>query len=558
VLGGQSSTATIALDGPAPDGFNVSMSSSDAGVGVASILTIPAGTSQANLPLTTTVVSSDTEVVITAHRDGNERSATLTVRAVTVPPPGIASLSFSPDTAVPGVATVSGTVTLTGPAPTAINVALQSSRTDLATVPTFVHFTQGMTSASFALSLNHGVADATNVTVTATLSNSASASVRLDPPIAESIQIASDVPSSAQIPFVVHVNGLVVPNGTLVLTSNNPSVANPSTATQSGTSYAGVLQTGIVNTPTSVVLSVTSGGVTVSKTITVAACTPEPGSPSVPQGDTVWIEDSYPEWSSFDEEDPGTWDTSQHATGNASLKVALGEGWRDSFVYFGSSSSVQPPGLETDQTFVTYVLINGCEAPPRTLSIAIEALTSFRCCGRPRPPNMYVFYWGDREPMEEELFVGTVVTIRLGDMPPAGEWTRLEIPLAMTYSGNPVTSLVFRAYGGEVWWDHIGVAAAPAPARIGDALLPDSPQPAGTTLSWEISAFGGAPPLEYQFERRDCTAWTTVQAYDTTNVYTWTPEATDVGEHSLRVSVRNSGSTAAEDTKTYPFVVSPP
>lgn len=553
VIGGQSSSATITLDGPAPEAFDVEMSSSNASVSVAATLRIPPAAIEANLPLTTSVVSSDTDVVITARRDATERTAVLTVRTATVSIPDIASLSVSPDTVVPGIATVSGTVTLVSAAPTALDVALQSSRTDLATVPASVHFTQGMTSASFPVTLMHGVAEATSVTLTASLSNSVSASLRLDPPIAESIEIAAEVPSSSQIPFVVHVNGLVVPGGTLTLTSTSPNVANPSMATQSGTIYAGVLTTGIVSVPTTVVLSVTSGDATVSKTVTVAACAPQPNSPSIPQEDSVWFEDSYGELSTVDEGDPGIWDTSQHATGSASLKLSLAEGWRDSFVYLDSVL----PEVGADQTLVAYVLINECGVPPKTLSIAIDTPYVFRCCGRPRPPSVYVLYWGDRAPMEVEVFVGTAATIRVGDLPAAGQWTRLEVPLAMVY-GGPVTWLAFRAYDGEVWWDHIGVAPGPAPARIGDALLPDSPQVAGTTLSWEITAHGGAPPIEYQFERYDGSIWTVVQSYSTTNVYAWTPAVEDVGDHRIRVSVRNTGSTSVEDARTYPFVVSPP
>ncbi|HKR62324.1 MAG TPA: Ig-like domain-containing protein [Thermoanaerobaculia bacterium] len=557
VLGGQPSNATITLDGPAPSGFVVSMSASSAAVGVASAVTVPPDESEASVPLTTSTVAADNNVVITARRDGIERTATLTVHSETAPAPAITNLSLTPTNGVPGIANIAGTVTLSNAAPNPLDVTLQSSRTDLATVPASVHFTQGMTSASFPLTPIHGVAEATMVSVTATLSNTLSATVRLDPPIAESIEIAAEVPSGEQVPFVVHVTGFVVPNGSLVLTSSDPSVASPSTASENGTAYSGVLNTGIVNSATSIVLSVTSGGVTISKTITVSPCTLDPVSPSVPQGDTVWIEDSLPEWAFVDEGDPGTWDTSQHATGDASLKIGLSEWWRDSFVYF-DSSNVEPPELGADQTFVSYVLINQCETAPRTLSIAIEKPVSQPCCGRRRPDSVYVLYWGDDVPLEEEGFVGTVATIRVGDVPPAGQWTRLELPLAMIYSG-PVSWLDFRAYGGEVWWDHIGVSDVAAQARIGEAVLPESPQPAGVTLSWEIRALGGLPPIEYQFERLDGSTWTVVQPYGTSNIYMWTPGATDVGQHSIRASVRNSGSVAAfEDRRSYSFVVSSP
>ena len=42
--------------------------------------------------------------------------------------------------------------------------------------------------------------------------------------------------------------------------------------------------------------------------------------------------------------------------------------------------------------------------------------------------------------------------------------------------------------------------------------------------------------------REDNGTWSEVQAYSASNTYTWTPSAGDVGDHAVRVSVRNSGS----------------
>jgi RHS repeat-associated protein len=80
---------------------------------------------------------------------------------------------------------------------------------------------------------------------------------------------------------------------------------------------------------------------------------------------------------------------------------------------------------------------------------------------------------------------------------------------------------------------------------------PPAPRSLGQSPPW-----GGVDEVEYRFERLDGSVWSTVQAYSANNVYTWTPAAGDVGTHSVRVSVRNSGSTADfEDQKTMPITI---
>jgi RHS repeat-associated protein len=50
--------------------------------------------------------------------------------------------------------------------------------------------------------------------------------------------------------------------------------------------------------------------------------------------------------------------------------------------------------------------------------------------------------------------------------------------------------------------------------------------------------------------------WSIVQAYSSSNTYTWTPAASDAGDHAVRVSVRNAGSSAdLEDTRTLSMTI---
>jgi hypothetical protein len=63
-------------------------------------------------------------------------------------------------------------------------------------------------------------------------------------------------------------------------------------------------------------------------------------------------------------------------------------------------------------------------------------------------------------------------------------------------------------------------------------------------------------PVQYRFERQDVGVWAEVQAYSAAGVYSWTPGAADVGDHNVRVSVRNAGAiNAFDDTRTLAMTI---
>jgi len=79
------------------------------------------------------------------------------------------------------------------------------------------------------------------------------------------------------------------------------------------------------------------------------------------------------------------------------------------------------------------------------------------------------------------------------------------------------------------------------------SLTPNAALPltAGTTVTWTATTSGGIAPLQYQFWRfTDGSGWSLVQAYGSSNTYTWSPGA---GTHALQVWVRNAASSAAYD-----------
>ncbi|MEE2883065.1 MAG: PSD1 and planctomycete cytochrome C domain-containing protein [Planctomycetota bacterium] len=67
---------------------------------------------------------------------------------------------------------------------------------------------------------------------------------------------------------------------------------------------------------------------------------------------------------------------------------------------------------------------------------------------------------------------------RMGELPPAGQWTRIEVPFDKIglNPGTVVSGIAFTQFGGTVYWDDCGfVSASPAPADVVEILaIPSS------------------------------------------------------------------------------------
>ena len=152
VTGGESSTGTVTLTAGAPaGGASVLLSSSDTGAAtVPSSVTVPEGQTRADFAVSTSSVSADAAVTISATYGGVTRTAALTVQPAAAP--ALSRLDLDPTT-VTGGASSTGTVTLTAPASSGgAAVALGSSNTDVATVPPSVTVAAGQTRATFTVS----------------------------------------------------------------------------------------------------------------------------------------------------------------------------------------------------------------------------------------------------------------------------------------------------------------------------------------------------------------------------------------------------------------------
>jgi len=155
VVGGvQSSTGAVTLSGPAPTGGAIVALSSNntTAARVPSSVTVAAGATSATFTVSTSAVTASTTVTISAAYGGTTRSASLTVTPAAPPAPTLSSLSLNPTSVVGGMQSSTGTVTLSGAAPSGgAVVALSSTNTGAARVPSSVIIPAGATSATFTV-----------------------------------------------------------------------------------------------------------------------------------------------------------------------------------------------------------------------------------------------------------------------------------------------------------------------------------------------------------------------------------------------------------------------
>jgi len=166
VTGANPSTGTITLTAAAPSGgLTVSLSSSDSAVAsTPSSVNVPASQKSATFQITTSSVSSERTVTISAAGGGATTTADLTVK---VPPPALSQFSISPG-AITGGGDATGTVTLTSPSCGCSTVSLISNAPSAVQVPVSVDVPVGSATVTFPITTS-SVSSNTIATLTASL-----------------------------------------------------------------------------------------------------------------------------------------------------------------------------------------------------------------------------------------------------------------------------------------------------------------------------------------------------------------------------------------------------
>jgi hypothetical protein len=151
VTGGNSSTGTVTLSGPAPSGgAQVTLSSSNtAAARVPSSVTVAAGATSATFAVSTSAVASSTSVAISATYGGATKTASLAVAPTTPPSSTLSSLTLNPSSVIGGAQFSTGTITLSGPAPAGGAQVMLSSSNGAASVPSSVTVPVGASNATF-------------------------------------------------------------------------------------------------------------------------------------------------------------------------------------------------------------------------------------------------------------------------------------------------------------------------------------------------------------------------------------------------------------------------
>ena len=204
---GVSVTGSVKLNGFAPTGgTTINLTSNSSVATTLSQVTVPAGSNVVDVTILTKTVSKSTSVTITASAGGITQPAVLNVL-----PPTVASLSVSQSEFVGGSkVTVTGIVSLTGPAPTAgLTVNLKSSDPKAVSVPASIHIPSGSQTAKITL-IHHLVSSPESVTISATQSGvTVSAQLTLDPFEVTSLSIAPTlIPGGTTAAGVVELNAI--------------------------------------------------------------------------------------------------------------------------------------------------------------------------------------------------------------------------------------------------------------------------------------------------------------------------------------------------------------
>jgi len=269
VTGGNSAVGMVTLSGAAATGGQViKLSGSNPAASVPTSITVPAGQTQASFTITTSTVSAQKSVTISATAGGITKVATLIIAL-----PTLSSVTLNPVTLVGG-STSSGFVTVSGAAPVGgMKVTLNSSSSSV-TLPGSVVIPAGNSSVAFVVQ-SAAVASQKVVTVTAKLSGgSKTASLTVNPPPLSALNLNPTAVTGGKTSTGTISIATAAPAGGLVigLTSSLSSVAVPRSVTvpTGKTSTTFTIRTKAVRTSSSSTITATEGLTSLKAVLTIS------------------------------------------------------------------------------------------------------------------------------------------------------------------------------------------------------------------------------------------------------------------------------------------------
>jgi len=169
----------------------------------------------------------------------------------------------------------------------------------------------------------------------------------------------------------------------------------------------------------------------------------EPAAPVTEAVETVWIEDDLPR-GAVPTADPESWewisDGPRPFAGALAHRSALARGPHQH--YF--QGVPVPWRVGSGDYLFAYVYLDP-ENPP------LEIMLQWRAGGW----GHRAFWGADKIQLGQR---NSASRMRIGDLPPAGEWARLEVPARVVdLEEAAVNGMAFTVYDGQVTWDHVGV-----------------------------------------------------------------------------------------------------
>jgi len=225
IMGGSSASGRVTLNGQAgPSGVTVSVTSNNSSANVPASFVIPNGATSGSFTINTSPVPA-TATAILAVTYG------VTVHnSLTILPGGLVSVGATPNSLVGGKS-ATGTVTLSGPAPTGGTTVSLASDSGCVYVPVSVTVPAGATSATFSVSTS-GVDSVVVGTFTGTLgTGTRTASITVNPAAMLNFVVSpSTVQGGNSAIGTVNLNGQAGPSGiSISVTSNSGKASVPAT-----------------------------------------------------------------------------------------------------------------------------------------------------------------------------------------------------------------------------------------------------------------------------------------------------------------------------------------
>jgi len=228
VTGGKVSLCLLTLSSPAPAGGTlIKLSSSSADATVPSSITMSAGEIGVIISINTTSYPANVTATITARQGSIAKKAVLSILA-----PVLGGVFLSPFT-VTGGSSSTGTVSLTGPAPSGGTVVNLSSTSSDAKVPASITVPAGSASATFTVTTIPYSGNVNAIITARQGANSQKAVLTIDAPVLSGISLnPTTVTGGSSSTGIVFLNGPAPSTGTVVsLSSSSADATVPSSVT---------------------------------------------------------------------------------------------------------------------------------------------------------------------------------------------------------------------------------------------------------------------------------------------------------------------------------------